>query len=226
MFPIRPGSMLSFETISSKKLFCELTAAAGLLWGVIAVDDVVISSVPDKYYLSSILADLVIPGPTKNFLSAEPAVEFAVRNEVAGGNLRMSSSFGHLPLVVVMMMVMKMVMRVGHDRSGQPRLLLSSSHWLRLSYDYELKLWVIRELSWYEGGALLRIEMFEVGETVETLFDLAVESRKLCYPVSDRPWNLMVILSTERPRRLRRCFIKRPTHGTVLVSDAYLRKKQ
>ena len=74
------------------------------------------------------------------------------------------------------------------------------------------------------GVPSLRIEMFEV---VETLFDLAVESRKLCYPVSDRPWNLMVILSTERPRRLRWCFIKRPTHGTVLVSDAvYLRKKQ
>ena len=118
--------MLSFETISSKKLFCEPTAAAGLLRGVVIVNDIVIVCAPDKDYPSSILVDVVVPDSAKNFLSAELAVEFAVRNEVTGRSLRMSSPFGHLSLVVVV--VVMMMMRARHDRLGQPRLLLSSSH--------------------------------------------------------------------------------------------------
>ena len=68
--------MLSFETISSKKLFCELTAAAGLLWGVIVVDDVVVAFfVRNKDCFWSIVVGLVIPDPTTDFLAAEPEIE-------------------------------------------------------------------------------------------------------------------------------------------------------
>ena len=74
--------------------------ATALLWAVVtsAMSIDIVSLVPSKHFISSPLANLVIPVPI-DFLAIEEAADFVTCNKLASRNIRLVFPFVCLPLL-------------------------------------------------------------------------------------------------------------------------------
>ena len=130
--------------------------------------------VPDKHFLSSALPYFAVPGVTTDFLAAEPAVEFVVRNQVADGDFRIIVFFWPAAVVAVVVVDVVEIRRFRAAPAVVVELTLASeSLQLRtgaLGNEGAVTIRGDRDVP------VLRIETLDVVEAVDIFLDLAISN--------------------------------------------------